>query len=204
MENGFEIVCQQVVLLLPLFRDHLPCRPTKCIEISICTGADELSQQFAVRHSPYAAFMSNLAASSSGARLLQATSDGTAQRSAIRRRIAGSGLCYLSRTGRICRFAPWRSVCRDAAKGTGTGLGSRAFSLEGRGLHRGRCLASDNAKASSCGPRCLIDVVLEEKLAVGQDVGPAVGMRTARSTAACSSRSSTIRGSVSRMSWKRL
>lgn len=204
MENGFEIVCQQVVLLLPLFRDHLPCRPTKCIEISICTGADELSQQFAVRHSPYAAFMSNLAASSSGARLLQATSDGTAQRSAIRRRIAGSGLCYLSRTGRICRFAPWRSVCRDAAKGTGTGLGSRAFSLEGEDFIADGVWPATTQRLLPAAPGGLIDVVLEEKLAVGQDVGPAVGMRTARSTAACSSRSSTIRGSVSRMSWKRL
>ena len=64
MEDGFEVVCQQVVLLLPLFRDHPLCSPTKCIQISFCTGADELSQQLAVRHSSYAAFMSNLAASS--------------------------------------------------------------------------------------------------------------------------------------------
>ena len=64
MENGFEVVCQQVVLFLPLFRNHPLCGPAKRIQISFCTGADELSQQLAVRHSPYAVFMSDLAADS--------------------------------------------------------------------------------------------------------------------------------------------
>ena len=36
------------------FRDHPLCSPTKCIQISFCTRADELSQQFAVRDGPYA------------------------------------------------------------------------------------------------------------------------------------------------------
>ena len=60
MEDGFQVVCQQVVLFLPLFRNHPLCGPAKRIQISFCTGADELSQQLAVRHSPYAAFISNL------------------------------------------------------------------------------------------------------------------------------------------------
>ena len=71
MEDGFEVVSQQVVLLLPLFRDHPLCGPTKRIQISFCTGADELSQQFTVCHSSYAVFMSNRATGSSEASPLQ-------------------------------------------------------------------------------------------------------------------------------------
>ena len=65
MEDGVEVVCQQVVLFLPLFRDDLLCSPSKRIQITFCPGADELSQQFTVGHSPYAAFMSNLSTGSS-------------------------------------------------------------------------------------------------------------------------------------------
>ena len=53
-----------MVLSLPLFRNHPLCGPAKRIQISLCTGADELSQQLAVRHSSYAVFMSDLAADS--------------------------------------------------------------------------------------------------------------------------------------------
>ena len=44
MEDGFEVVGQQVVVFLPFFRDHLLRCPAKCIQISFCAGADELSQ----------------------------------------------------------------------------------------------------------------------------------------------------------------
>ena len=52
MQDGFEVVRQQVVLFLPLFRDHLLRSPAKRMQISLGTGADQLSQQLAVRHGP--------------------------------------------------------------------------------------------------------------------------------------------------------
>ena len=61
MEDGFEVVCQQVVVFLPLFGDNPLYGSAKRIRISFCASTDELSQQFTVRHTPYALFILHLA-----------------------------------------------------------------------------------------------------------------------------------------------
>ena len=60
MEDGFEVVCQQVVVFLSLFGDHPPCRAVKRIQVSFSAGANQLSQQLAVRHRPYAALINGV------------------------------------------------------------------------------------------------------------------------------------------------
>ena len=50
VQDRFEVVGEQVMLLLPLVGDDLLSHAAKGVEIPFRAGAEELSQQLAVRH----------------------------------------------------------------------------------------------------------------------------------------------------------
>ena len=52
VQDGFEVVGEQVVLFLSLVGDDLLRDAAKGVEVPFGAGADELSQQLAVRHGP--------------------------------------------------------------------------------------------------------------------------------------------------------